>query len=186
MLEEGRVQAAGVELGFVRSASGSRVVVFVHGWPQTSYAWRMVMPLLGPDYTCVAFDLRGVGHSTVAVSGFDKASMAEDLYAALETLRLEDPVLVVGHGIGGMVAYSLARRLVLVDAPLPGLPGWEEAAASPAMWHLGFRRDCDEQGDALAEVLVAGRERVYARSARWRTRSLAGFGRPVPQTWRAC
>jgi pimeloyl-ACP methyl ester carboxylesterase len=70
-----------------------------------------------------------------------------------------------------MVAHSLARRhparvagLVLVDAPLPGLPGWEEAAASPAMWHLGFHRDRDEQGDALAEVLVAGRERVYVRS----------------------
>ena len=171
VMREGLVRAGDVDLGFVRAGSGPRTVVLLHGWPQTSYAWRRVMPLLAPEFTVLAFDLRGVGRSSPAGTGFDKSSMAEDVRTALAGLRIDRPPLLVGHGIGGMAAYAYARRhpadvagLALLESPLPGVPGWEEAAASPALWHLGFHRDgAGENGHALAEELVRGRQAVYFR-----------------------
>ena len=171
-MEEGLVSANDVELGFVRNGRGPRSIVLIHGWPQTSYAWRRVQPLLATDTTAIALDLRGVGRSSPATVGFDKATMAEDVHAAIRGLRVTGRPVLVGHGIGGMVAYALARRhpadlsgLVLVETPLPGLPGWQEAAASPAAWHLSFHRDrAGTCGAPLAESLVLGRQEVYFRS----------------------
>lgn len=169
IVDEGLAEANNTRLGYLRTGRGQRPVVFLHGWPQTSYAWRRVLPLLGDEYSAIAFDLRGIGRSAPARAGFDKATMAEDVLSALESLRVRRPVLV-GHGVGAMVAYALARRrpgelagLMLVDTPLPGLPGWAEAEASSAAWHLAFHRVSD-QGDALAEALVRDREAVYFRS----------------------
>jgi pimeloyl-ACP methyl ester carboxylesterase len=173
-MREGLVAARGGELGFVHAGSGLSTVVFLHEWPQTSYAWRKVLPLLNPQLTGVALDLRGVGRSSPAFKGFDKATMAQDVHAALENLGIADPLLVVGHGIGGMVGYALARThperlagLLMVDTLLPGLPGWDEAAASLISWHLGFHRDgagARPGGHPLAEVLVQGRQGPYFRN----------------------
>ena len=164
----GDVAVGEVSLGYVRSGSSPHQVVLLHGWPQTSYAWRRVQPLLTTDCTSFAFDLRGVGRSSVSAHGFDKATMAGDIHAALTGLRIERPI-IVGHGIGALVGYAFARRypvslsgLMIVDAPLPGIAGWEETIASPSYWHLGFHRDTD-QGAATAEALVDGRQAVYFR-----------------------
>ena len=68
---------------------------------------------------------------------------------------------VVGHDIGTMVAYAYAARypdktdkLVVMDAPVPGIPPWDDIVRSPALWHFSF-------GGPDAERLVAGRERIY-------------------------
>ena len=165
----GDVAAGEVSLGYIRSGAGPCPVVFLHGWPQTSYAWRRVLPFLDADCASVAFDLRGVGRSSVAAKGFDKVTMAGDIHAALTRLRIERPI-IVGHGIGALVGYAFARRyparlsgLVIVDAPVPGIAGWEETIASPAYWHLGFHRDTDHRGAATADVLVDGRQAAYFR-----------------------
>jgi pimeloyl-ACP methyl ester carboxylesterase len=151
------------------SAPGERAIVLLHGWPQTSHAWRRVLPLLGTDRTCVAPDLRGVGRSCPARTGFDKATMAGDVHATVTRLRLDRPVLV-GHDIGALVGYALARRysgdlsgLVIVDSPLPGIAGWDETVASPAYWHLDFHRDVDCR-PPIADTLVDGRQAAYFRS----------------------
>jgi pimeloyl-ACP methyl ester carboxylesterase len=163
------VAAGEVRLGYVQSGAGPHPVVLLHGWPQTSYAWRRVLPLLDADCASVAFDLRGVGHSSIAVRGFDKVTMAGDISAALTGLGIERPV-VVGHGIGALVGYAFARRyptrlsgLVIVDAPLPGIAGWQETVASQASWHIGFHCDVD-QGAATADALVDGHQAMYFRS----------------------
>lgn len=164
----GDVAAGEVRLGCIRSGAGPQPVVLLHGWPQTSYAWRRVQPLLDADCSSVALDLRGVGRSSAQARGFDKVTMAGDVHAALTTLRVDRPV-VVGHGVGALVGYALARRhpdsvagLVIVDAPVPGIAGWAETIASPAFWHLGFHSDVD-QGAATADALVDGRQAVYFR-----------------------
>ena len=68
---------------------------------------------------------------------------------------------IVAHDIGNMVAYAYAaqyrhdtEKLVVIDAPLPGLGPWEQILRSPMLWHFNFR-------GPDAERLVEGRERIY-------------------------
>jgi pimeloyl-ACP methyl ester carboxylesterase len=68
---------------------------------------------------------------------------------------------VVGHDIGLMVAYAYAaqfptetEKLVLMDAFLPGVAGWEAIYNNPGIWHFRFNGPTPEK-------LVAGRERIY-------------------------
>lgn len=84
------------------------VVVLLHGFAQTWRAWRAVMPVLARRFTVIAPDLRGVGGSTVTFDGFDKRTMAGDLAGLLDALDIPT-ACVVGHDIGGMVAYAFAK-----------------------------------------------------------------------------
>ena len=84
------------------------VVVLLHGFAQTWRAWRAVMPALAEHFTVIAPDLRGVGGSTVTFDGFDKRTMAGDLAGVLDALS-SPKACVVGHDIGGMVAYAFAN-----------------------------------------------------------------------------
>jgi haloacetate dehalogenase len=83
-------------------------VVLLHGFAQTWRAWRAVMPALAGHYQVIAPDLRGVGGSTVTLEGFDKRTMAGDVAGLLDALGIETAA-VVGHDIGGMVAYAFAK-----------------------------------------------------------------------------
>jgi haloacetate dehalogenase len=90
------------------SGGDGPAVVLLHGFTQTWRAWRAVMPALAGHYRVIAADLRGVGGSTVTVGGFDKRTMAGDLAALLDALSIP-AAAVVGHDIGGMVAYAFAK-----------------------------------------------------------------------------
>jgi haloacetate dehalogenase len=83
-------------------------VVLLHGFAQTWRAWRAVMPVLAQRYRVIAADLRGIGGSTVTVDGFDKQTMAGDVAGLLDALGIPT-ACVVGHDIGGMVAYAFAK-----------------------------------------------------------------------------
>jgi pimeloyl-ACP methyl ester carboxylesterase len=84
------------------------VVVLLHGFAQTWRSWRAVMPILAERYRVIAPDLRGVGGSTVTFDGFDKRTMAGDVAGLLDALDIP-AAAVVGHDIGGMVAYAFAK-----------------------------------------------------------------------------
>lgn len=159
----GTVQANGTTLHYVRGGTGS-VVILLHGFPEDWYAYHRVMPLLAKQFTVVAVDLRGIGGSPATAGGYDAANMAEDIHQLAEQLHLED-VYVVGHDIGGMVAYAFVRRypetcrgVMLLDAPVPGVGPWDAVEASPITWHIPFQQTPD-----LPEQLIAGREAIYLR-----------------------
>src|ERR1700749_4407144 len=61
-------------------------LLLVHGWPQTWYAWRMLMPALARDFSVVAVDQRGIGLSGKPSGGYDTASLAADAAALMDTL----------------------------------------------------------------------------------------------------
>jgi len=161
--------ASGRRLGLVEHGSGTIPLVLLHGWPQTSYAWRRVVPLLASDCHALAYDLPGIGSSEPALDRFDKWSISGDLHASLDQRGIQRP-LVVGHGMGAQVAYAYLRRyptqvrgVMLLDTPIPGVGGCEDLFTSPAFWHIGFHQTMS--GDTgLAELLVAGREHRYFRS----------------------
>ena len=78
----------------------------------------------------------------------------------MDALKITKADLVT-HDIGNMVGYasrlnirSAYRRIVLIDAPLPGIGPWDEILKNPLLWHFRF-------GGPDMERLVAGRERIY-------------------------
>lgn len=137
-------------------------LVLLHGWPQTWWEWRRIMPVLAEHHTVVALDLRGAGHSDCPQSGYDKASLAEDVHGAMVALGFSR-YAVCGHDIGAMVALALAfthreavTRVAILDAPMPGWSQWEANFADPMVWHFAFHMKRD-----LPERLIYGREFDY-------------------------
>jgi alpha-beta hydrolase superfamily lysophospholipase len=99
----------GVTLHYVRGGKGHSVIL-IHGFPQDWFEYHTIMPRLAKQFTVIAVDLRGVGGSTATESGYDAANMAKDIYELAEMLKLEH-VYIVGHDIGGHVAYAFARPI---------------------------------------------------------------------------
>jgi pimeloyl-ACP methyl ester carboxylesterase len=141
-------------------------LLLLPGWPQTWYAWRLVMPALARDFSVVAADPRGVGLSDKPAHGYDTATLAEDAVGLMAALGY-DRFALIGHDVSMWTSYALAvdrservERLVLVEAVIPGLtPSPELFAAQEVinrLWHFAFNRLAD-----LNEKLVEGRERLF-------------------------
>ena len=144
----------------VRVGGAGPAVVLIHGYGDTGDMWAPLAADLMRDHMVIAPDLRGMGLSAVAADGFTKKNEAEDIAGVLDALHVERAD-VVGHDIGNMVAFAFAEahrdrttRLVMMDAPVPGIGPWGEILKSPLLWHFRF-------GGPDMERLVAGRERIY-------------------------
>ena len=151
----------GTTLHYVRGGKGPAILL-IHGFPQDWFEYQAIMPRLAKRFTVIAVDLRGVGGSQATPGGYDTANMAEDVGQLVTALKLQG-VYIVGHDLGGMVAYALVRRdphtlrgAMILDAPIPGIAGWDESMSGPGVWHVGFM-----QVPGLAEKLVAGRQADY-------------------------
>ena len=144
----------------VRFGGSGPAVVLLHGYGETGDMWAPLAVDLARDHTVIVPDLRGLGLSAKPAGGFDKKTQAGDVAGAMSALGIERAD-VVAHDIGNMVAFQFAaqhpervRRLVLIDAPVPGVGPWEEILKNPLLWHFRF-------GGPDMERLVAGRERIY-------------------------
>jgi pimeloyl-ACP methyl ester carboxylesterase len=153
------IQTDGATL-HVRVGGKGPAVVLLHGFGDTGDMWAPLAANLARDHTVVVPDLRGMGLSSQPPGDYDKRTQAADIRSVLTTLGL-DRAAIVGHDIGTMVAYAYAARypektekLVVMDAPVPGIPPWDSIVRLPALWHFDF-------GGPDAERLVAGRERIY-------------------------
>ncbi|WP_049914145.1 alpha/beta fold hydrolase [Haloterrigena salina] len=158
-LEHGLARVNGVKLHYVTAGEGPPLVL-LHGWPQTWYEWRAVIPALADDYTVIAPDLRGMGDSETPAAGYDKDTVATDVRELVAHLGFgDDPIALVGHDWGMATAYAYAAQyrgevgaLCVLDAGLPGVREEEKRR----LWHTRFHSVPD-----LPERLVAGRERLY-------------------------
>ena len=153
------VEANGTTL-HVRFGGAGPAVVLIHGFGDTGDMWAPLAVELAKDHRVVVPDLRGMGFSAKPDGGYDKKNEAADIRAVLASLGI-DRSIVVGHDIGSMVAYAYAASypektamLVVMDAPIPGIPPWEQLKQLPSQWHHHFTSK-----DALR--LVEGRERIY-------------------------
>src|ERR1700726_1560803 len=145
---------------FVRWGGKGPVVVLIHGFAENSDSWAPLAADLMKDHTVVAPDLRGIGKSSKPESGYDEKTQAKDIRAVVTGLGY-DKTVVVAHDIGNAVAYAYAamypdkvERLVVLDAPIPGIEPWNEILLDPRVWHFSFH-------GPDAERLVEGRERIY-------------------------
>ncbi len=149
----------GVQLHYMTAGHGPAVIL-LHGYAETSRMWRPIIPLLAERFTVIAPDLPGIGDSAIPATGLDMKTSATRIHALVRSLGVER-ARVVGHDIGLMVAYAYAtqfpaetEKLVVMDAFLPGVAGWEAIYNAPNIWHFRFHGE-------YPEALVKGRERIY-------------------------
>jgi pimeloyl-ACP methyl ester carboxylesterase len=142
-------------------------LLLLHGWPETWYAWRFLMPALARDFTVIAPDQRGIGLSDKPTDGYDTGTLAGDLVALMDALGHER-FAMYGTDTGMPIAYALAAdhpdrlvRLVVSEAPLPGAspspPLFLPPQLNARLWHLAFNQLPAE----VNEALVKGREEIF-------------------------
>lgn len=154
----------GTRLHYVVGGSGEPVVL-LHGWPETWWAYRKLMPRLAERYRVIAVDHRGIGvpDELKPTDGFTKKNMARDVHELIRSLGYGS-AHIVGHDMGAMVGYSFAanhpdatRRLALLDVVHPdesyySRPMLRRPNTGFNMWWMAFN-----QVRGLPEQVFAGR-----------------------------
>ena len=151
-------QIDNIQLHYLTAGKGPAVIL-LHGFAETSRMWRPIIPLLAQKFTVIAPDLPGIGDSSIP-DKTDMLDVARKINELARSLKV-DKARVIGHDIGLMVAYGYAaqfpnetEKLAVMDAFLPGVPGWEPIYNAPNIWHFRFNGEYPEK-------LVQGRERTY-------------------------
>lgn len=174
------VDADGLRMHAVVGGKGPPLLL-VHGWPQTWYQFRLVMPALARDFTVVAVDQRGIGLSDKPQGGYDDGAQAKDMVALMEALG-HRRFAMLGFDTGMPIAYATAadhpdriERLAVGEASLPGIspspPLIGPGGLNKRLWHIAFNRiDAD-----VNEALVRGREQIY-----FGAEYAASAGTPLP------
>src|SRR6266851_7675552 len=148
------------------TGGGGPPLLLVHGWPQTWYAWRLVMPALARDFSVVAVDQRGTGLSGKSPGGYDTGTLAGDMVVLMDALG-HQRFAMAGHDTGMWIGYALAAdhpdrldRLAVAEAAMPGVslspPLFGSTQANDRLWHFAFNRLAEAN-----EQLVKGREHLY-------------------------
>ena len=156
-----RFNTGEVDLHYVTAGEGEPIVL-LHGWPQSWYCWRKILPALTQRFQVIAPDLRGLGDSSRPASGYDKQSIAHDIRVLTHDHLGLKSYFLVGHDWGGPVAFCLAatypesvRKLAMLDTAVPG-DGSGTFSQHGRRWHHAFH-----QTAGLPEALVTGREDIY-------------------------
>lgn len=150
---------------FYLEAGDGPPVVLLHGFPETSFAWRFQIPALASRYHVIAPDLRGYGETDKPASGYDKRTMANDIVALLKDIGIGRFALV-GHDRGARVATRLVKdhpelvdRLVVMDnVPTRVVARDMSARVARQYWFFMFHQIPD-----LPEALISGREDIWLR-----------------------
>ncbi|WP_405537389.1 alpha/beta fold hydrolase [Streptomyces antimycoticus] len=133
----------GVRMHYVTGGKGPALVL-LHGWPQTWYEWRKIMPALARHHTVYALDLPGLGDSKGSPESFDKKTLARYVHGLLRDQIGLDRFDLVAHDLGGGVGFQYVSQFpgqvnsyVHMDYPLPGrkLPAAQYRTFS---WHMAF------------------------------------------------
>jgi pimeloyl-ACP methyl ester carboxylesterase len=152
-----------MRFAYHREGNGGPPIVLLHGWPQTSRAWRRVVPLLSSKFDVVVPDLPGFGDTSKPESGFDKKTISRRLRDFVQALGVSR-IALAGHDLGGHVAYAYAAQwaeevshLIFIESSLPSF-GQEESmdVSKGGSWHFGFNMAGD-----ISEELVRGREYLF-------------------------
>lgn len=148
-----------VTLHYMEAGSGDPLVL-IHGWPQTWYMWRGVIPVLAEQFRVIAVDMRGLGESSIPDTGYDTTTVSNDIWRLMTEVVGAERFFVGAHDWGGPVAYALAaqhrdavRAMAILDVPALGDGS---SLNSIARWHYGFN---SQRG--FAEAMVEGREALF-------------------------
>ena len=153
----------GTELHYVAAGTKGTPVLLVHGFPETWWTFRKLIPLLAASHRVYAVDLRGFGDSDNGSGAYDSKTSAEDLHLLIEELKV-GPVHLTGQDISGATVLRLATThpedvlsFTAIEMGLPGF-GLEMLAdvTHGGTWHIGVLA-----APGIPEMLLAGREREF-------------------------
>jgi pimeloyl-ACP methyl ester carboxylesterase len=160
-MEHHHAELGDVRLHYVTAGSGFPVLL-LHGWPQSWYEWRHIIPGLAERFQVIAPDLRGLGDSSRPAGGYDKKTIGGDIWRLVQNVLGLSEFYLVGHDWGGPTAYAVAsahpeavRKLAILDVTIPG-DGSPNISQGGRRWHHAFHQTLD-----LPEALIAGREEIY-------------------------
>jgi len=151
----------GVRLHYVAAGTTGSPILLVHGWPETWWAFRKLIPLLAADHRVFAVDLRGFGDSSHDDHDYSPAASAEDLHHLVTHLGA-GPVHVLCQDISGAPVFHFAAThpdqvlsFIGVETALAGY-GLEMFAdvAHGGSWHVGFLGT-----PGIPQLLLPGHER---------------------------
>ena len=172
------VEIDGAKLHYMTAGHGTPLIL-LHGYAETSLMWKPIIPTLAERFTVIAPDLPGIGDSDIPADGLDMKSAAIRIHDLAKSLGVQKAE-VVGHDIGLMVAYAYAAqfpaevtKLVLMDAFLPGVPGWEAVYNDPQIWHFRFNGPTPELWCKAASAptsIISGMTSQQTRIIRFRKR----------------
>jgi len=158
-----RVEINGTSLHYVAAGSTGSPILLVHGFPETWWTFRKLIPLLAESHRVFAVDLRGFGDSGNAPGDYDSKTSAEDLH---DLIRLLDvgPVHLTGQDVSGATVFRLATKhqadVLSFTAIEMGLPGFGVEMLADVThggaWHIGVLA-----APGIPEMLLAGREREF-------------------------
>jgi pimeloyl-ACP methyl ester carboxylesterase len=158
-----RSRVNGTELHYVAAGTSGSPILLVHGFPETWWIFRKVIPLLAAKHRVFAVDLRGFGDSANAPGDHDSKILAEDLHHLIADIGV-GPVHLTGQDISGATAFRLAvthpedvLSFTAIEMGLAGfgLEGLADVTHGGA-WHIGFLA-----APGIPEMLLAGREREF-------------------------
>ena len=143
-------------------ASKKSTIVFLHGWPECWRSFETIMSLASERFHAVAMDLPGIGASTMKNAPRTKRDIADCIHEFVAQEKLQH-VTIVGHDVGGQIAYSYLQRYakeldgaVIMNVVVPGIKPWEDVIRNPYIWHFALHAI-----PGLPELLVTGKERAY-------------------------
>ncbi|MER6829993.1 alpha/beta hydrolase [Streptosporangium sp. NPDC000563] len=158
-----RVAVNGTTLHYVAAGTGGSPILLVHGFPETWWAFRKLIPLLAVDHRVFAVDLRGFGDSDNGPGEYDSRTSAEDLHLLIARLGV-GAVHLTGQDISGATVFRLATThpedvlsFTAIEMGLPGF-GLEMLAdvTHGGAWHIGVL-----VAQGIPEMLLVGREREF-------------------------
>lgn len=158
-----RVEVNATTLHYVAAGASGSPILLVHGFPETWWTFRKLIPLLAVNHRVFAVDLRGFGDSDNAPGEYDSKTAAEDLHLLITQLNV-GPVHLTGQDISGATVFRLATThpedvlsFTAIEMGLPGF-GLEMLAdiTHGGAWHIGVLA-----APGIPEMLLAGREREF-------------------------
>jgi len=173
--QSGDAEVNGIHLHYVAGGTGTPLIL-LPGWPETWWQYHKIMPSLARHFHVVSVDIRGMGLSSKPVDGYDKKTMAKDIYELVRHLGY-DKVDIAGHDIGAMVAFAYAAqfppatlKLAIMDVPHPD-DTWMKIPLLPEVGKFGAKIDDTHPGypwffafhqvKGLPERLLEGRTDLY-------------------------
>ncbi|HEY0745172.1 MAG TPA: alpha/beta hydrolase [Steroidobacteraceae bacterium] len=171
------VRANGMDFNVAVAGSGKRLVLCLHGFPESSFSWRYQLPLLARlGYRAWAPDLRGYGKTSrpAGVAAYALENLEEDVAALIEASGAQDVVLM-GHDWGALIAWYYAMfgrvpvsKLIIMNVPHPKLAerGLRTLRQLTKSWYIFFfqlpwipewalaRNGCEAVGRAFSDMAV--------------------------------